>query len=127
MKFDCSLPHPNATFLHLQKTWLSPDISIPQYTLFCFDCNKQGGAEWPFAPSYCLRFNKSITICTLPSDGEIASIIPVPKSPNLSTVTNYWPISLFSIINKLCERHISYLVIKHLDFSDVLLASQWRL
>ena len=52
-------------------------------------------------------FNLSISSGLVPLDWKISSIVPIPKSsPPSSSPSNYRPISLLSLVNKLLEKHI---------------------
>lgn len=60
-------------------------------------------------------FNTSIKLGEVPSDWKHALVTPIPKSNEFSTVSNYCPISLLSIVSKVLERHIHSLVLKYLN------------
>ena len=63
-------------------------------------------------------FNLSIATGTVPTAWKISTVVPVPKcSANTSDPSNYRPISLLSICDKLLERHISHLLISFLASS----------
>ena len=51
-------------------------------------------------------FNKSIMNCTFPTCWKDSFIVPIPKSNNHSSPSNYRPVSLLSILSKLLEKHI---------------------
>ena len=57
-----------------------------------------------FAPSLCQIFNNSLHLGKLPLDWKTANITPVFKKGDKSLIANYRPISLLSIVSKLCER-----------------------
>ena len=54
--------------------------------------------------SLCTLFNLSLRQGKYPSEWKVANISPVFKKSSRSLVCNYRPVSLLSIISKLCER-----------------------
>ena len=52
----------------------------------------------------CTLFNLSLRQGKYPSEWKLANISPVFKKGSRSLVSNYRPVSLLSIISKLCER-----------------------
>ena len=56
------------------------------------------------APSLCALFNKSLRLGRLPSEWKHANVTPVFKKGVKSAIPNYRPISLLSIVSKVCER-----------------------
>ena len=54
--------------------------------------------------SLCTLFNLSLRQGKYPSEWKLANISPVFKKGSRSLVSNYRPVSLLSIISKLCER-----------------------
>ena len=77
------------------------------------------------AQSLCLLFNKSIRLCSLPHDWKLTNIVPIPKSNSSSNVSNYRPISLLSVISKICEKYISFIILDHPEANHILSDSQW--
>ena len=77
------------------------------------------------APGLTKLFNKSISSGKLPSTWKTSSIVPIPKSNEKSSVTNYRPISLLSIISKLLERHIYWQIATHLEIYSPISLHQW--
>ena len=59
-------------------------------------------------------FRKSLDSGTIPSDWVRANVIPVYKSNNKDNVENYRPISLLSIVSKVCERLIHNKIYAHI-------------
>ncbi|MEW8191406.1 MAG: reverse transcriptase family protein [Candidatus Thiodiazotropha endolucinida] len=59
---------------------------------------------------YCSLFNQSLRMGIVPSSYKEANVCPVPKTGDLSLVSNYRPISLLNSEDKVLER----LVFKHL-------------
>ena len=76
-------------------------------------------------PSVTKLFNQSIIQARVPSLWKKSVIVPVPKTSDVTTPTNYRPISLLPIISKLLERHIYSLILHHLQANDILTTSQW--
>ena len=70
-------------------------------------------------------FNKSIAQARVPTCWKKSVIVPVPKTSDASSPTNYRPISLLPIISKLLERHIYEIILHHLRSNNNLTASQW--
>ena len=65
------------------------------------------------APSLTKLFNLSLTTGTLPSQWKKSLIVPIPKSQELSSPSNYRPISLLPIISKILECLIYMLVMDY--------------
>ena len=59
---------------------------------------------------YCSLFNQSLRMGIVPSSYKEANVCPIPKTGDLSLVSNYRPISLLNSEDKVLER----LVFKHL-------------
>ena len=58
-------------------------------------------------------FNLSLPQGCVPADWKTCFIVPIPKcSSNLDNPSNYRPISLLSIISKLLEKHLHFLLYK---------------
>ena len=65
-------------------------------------------------PAVTKLFNISLQVGELPAEWKHAIITPIPKSNNLSSVSNYRPISLLPLLSKVLERHVHSLLMKHL-------------
>ena len=52
-------------------------------------------------------------------------VVPIPKSSDPSSPTNYRPISLLLILSKTLERHIHWLISTYLAESQLLSEKQW--
>ena len=76
-------------------------------------------------PSVTQLFNLSITAGIFPDKWKHSYIVPIPKSNDHTSPTNYRPISLLSILSKLLERHIYGIITEHLESHRPLAASQW--
>ena len=58
------------------------------------------------AESLCKIFNKSVKICTFPSERKSAKVFPVHKKDDKSNPNNYRPISVLPAVGKVFERII---------------------
>ena len=76
-------------------------------------------------PSVTKLFNQSIVQARIPTHWKKSVIVPVPKTSDTSTPTNYRPISLLPLLSKLLESHIYELIMHHLQSNQILTASQW--
>jgi len=56
--------------------------------------------KYEIAGSLCLLFNKSLRDKIFPADWKLAHIIPIFKSGDKSSVSNYRPVALLSTISK---------------------------
>ena len=72
-----------------------------------------------------MLFNTSFSTGIVPSDFKLANIIPVYKKGSRTCLSNYRPISLLSIFNKVLERLMYDRLIKFLDNSNVLYNKQF--
>ena len=66
------------------------------------------------APAITLLFQASLNQGCVPSTWKEAHVVPVFKKGSRSTPSNYRPISLTSILCKLCEHIVHSAVINHL-------------
>ena len=57
-------------------------------------------------PSLCMMFNTSLKTACLPKEWKEANVTPVHKKDSKELASNYRPISLFCLINKVLERCI---------------------
>ena len=73
-------------------------------------------------PAITSIFNKSLEQSKVPVDWKISYVTPIPKSGDLSLVSNYRPISLLSLISKILER-IIHNKISHFLYSNNLLSN----
>ena len=70
-------------------------------------------------------FNKSLTSGKFPQAWKMARVVPVPKAGDTSSVSNYRPISILSVVSKLLEKHIHRLLFDHLCNKYPLSSRQW--
>ena len=76
-------------------------------------------------PSLTKLFNLSLTSGAFPEAWKLARIVPVPKSGDMSSPSNYRPISILSIVSKLLERHVYQLLFQHLRTNYPISSKQW--
>ena len=78
------------------------------------------------APSLADLFNLSISKGCFPKIWKSARVVPVPKSSaNKFSPSGYRPISLLSIVSKMLEKHLYFLLNDHLWEVHPLSDSQW--
>ena len=77
------------------------------------------------APSLSKLFNLSIRTGCCPDDWKIARIVPIPKADEMSSPMNYRPISILPIVSKVLERHISSIIMDHLEQVAPISPNQW--
>ncbi len=70
-------------------------------------------------------FNLSITKDHFPKLWKSARAVPIPKSTAKHSPSGYKPISLFSILSKLLEKHFHLLITDHLAEHHPLSDAQW--
>ena len=83
------------------------------------------GTAHSIAPSITKLFNISITLGCLPQTWKLSSVVPIPKSADNTSPTNYRPISLLSVLSKLLEWHMYSQITSHLETHHPLSTSQW--
>ena len=83
------------------------------------------GTAASIAPSLTLLFNISIGNSCFPNCWKKSFVVPIPKASAHDSPTNYRPISLLSVVSKLLERHIHFLLTSHLDENDPISEQQW--
>ena len=76
-------------------------------------------------PSLTKLFNLSLTSGAFPEAWKLARIVPVPKSGDMSSPSNYRPISILSIVSKLLEHHVYQLLFQHLRTNYPISSKQW--
>ena len=78
------------------------------------------------APSIARLFNHSIHCGKLPDQWKLSMIVPIPKASRMSEPGNYRPISLLCLLGKLLEKHMSNMILEHLEESNYELSrTQW--
>ena len=99
-----SIASTNTSHLDVNKA-LGPD-GIPARVL------KECANE--LAPSLCYLFNKSLSLCVVPSQWELAHVVPIHKKGSKEHVSSYRPVSLLCILSKVLERCVFDRLYKHL-------------
>jgi hypothetical protein len=72
------------------------------------------------APIITLLFNQSLLSGVIPQDWKIANVCPIFKKGNKSTLENYRPVSLTSVLSKVLEHIIYSNISKHLEQFNIL-------
>ena len=70
------------------------------------------------------HFNLSLKTGIFPTDWKFARVVPIPKTGNPESPSNYRPISILPIISKLLEKHVQS-PYQHLDNNCPLSPNQW--
>ena len=70
-------------------------------------------------------FNLSLETGTFQQAAKISFIMPIPKSMDPTSPSNYRPISLLAILSKVLERNVSSLILEELHLSDYPALHQW--
>ena len=83
------------------------------------------GTITSIVPSLTALFNLSLSKGIFPADWKLARVVPIPKATEMSSPTNYRPISILSILSKIIERHIHRLLFDHLCNHYPISAQQW--
>ena len=76
------------------------------------------------APAIALLFQASISQGTVPTSWKKAHIVPIYKKGSRAQASNYRPVSLTSILCKLCEHIIHCAIIRHLENNNILSDAQ---
>ena len=77
------------------------------------------------APSITEMLNLSLKQGSVPLQWKEARITPIPKIPAPKAPENFRPISLLTLLSKILEKHLSNLIIDHLNEAHLLSDSQW--
>ena len=77
------------------------------------------------APSVTELFNLSIRTGQLPKDWKVSYVVPIPKRPGAKSPSDFWPISLLSILSKVLERHFHMLISDHFAEHHPISNCQW--
>ena len=78
------------TKLNIRKE-AGPDNISPSTLMFCAE---------QLAPIFCEIYNHSLSPCKVPTCFKSSTIIPVPQNPKVSSLNDYRPVALTSIVMK---------------------------
>ena len=70
-------------------------------------------------------FNLSLKSGELPIEWKVSAVNPIPKETAKTKVSNYWPISLLSILSKLLEKHVHKLLLDRMEAVSPFASQQW--
>ena len=71
--------------------------------------------------------NKSLALGVFPDEWKRATVTPIPKSGDLSQVSNYRPISLLPLPGKIMEKIIHKQLMGNIEENDIISESQYGL
>ena len=73
----------------------------------------------------CHVFNLSLQTGFIPVEFKIAKVVPIYKSGDAHSFTNYRPISLLSSLSKLLEKVVARQIMRYLNVNDILYCHQY--
>jgi len=114
---------------------LCTETEISEY-LMSLDVTKASGSDgisarmlketaMHISPSLTRIFNLSVKTGTFPSLWKKSNIVPIPKSGDNQSPTNYRPISLLPILGKLLEKHFHNIIAYHISSTQQFANAQW--
>ena len=132
---DAILPDlPPSTFqTHLQNIVLTPtEVELVLETLSIGKASGPNGLNnriiralsYELSYPFCSLFNQSLQTGVVPTSYKEANVCPVPKTGDLSMVSNYRPISLLNAEDKVFERLIFKYLFNHLQDNNLLSSLQ---
>ena len=77
------------------------------------------------APSPSVVFQRLVRLGNFPACWRQANVTIIPKGPSSSSVANYRPISITSVLSKVCERMVSVRLGRFIARSGVLPTTQF--
>ena len=72
-----------------------------------------------------LVFRRLVRLCSFPACWRQANVTPIPKGPPSSSVANYRPISITSVLSRVFERLLSVRLGRFMERSGVLTTTQF--
>ena len=77
------------------------------------------------APRLSVVFRRIVRLCNFPVCCRQANVTPIPKGPPYSSVANYRPISITSVLSKVFERLVSVRLGRFMERSGVIPTTQF--
>ena len=77
------------------------------------------------APRLCVVFLRLVCLSSFPACWRQANVTPIPKGPPSSSVANYRPISIISVLSKVFEGLVSVRLGRFMECSGVLPTTQF--
>ena len=77
------------------------------------------------APRFSVVFWRLVRLGSFPAFWRQANVTPIPKGPPSSSVVNYRPISITSVLSKVFERQVSARLGRFMECSGVLRTTQF--
>ena len=77
------------------------------------------------APSLSVVFRRLVRLGSFLACWIQANVTPIPKGPPASSAANYRPISITSVLSKVCERQVSVRLERFMERSGVLPTTQF--
>ena len=77
------------------------------------------------APRLSVVFRRLIRLGSFPACWRQANVTPIPKGPPSSSIANYRPISVTSVLSTVFERLVSVRLVRFMDRSGVLPTTQF--
>ena len=78
---------------------------------------------WP--PRLSVVFRRFVRVGSFPACWREANVTPIPKGPPSSSIVNYRPISITSVLSNVFERLVSVRLGRFMERSGVLLTTQF--
>ena len=78
-----------------------------------------------FAPRLSVVFRRLVRLRSISASWRQANVTPIPKGPPSSSVANYQPISITSVLSKVFERLVSVLLGRFMERSGMLPTTQF--
>ena len=66
-----------------------------------------------------------LMLSNIPGAWKVSFVVPVPKGSDSTSVSNHRPISLLSVVSKLLERHMHYLIFHHIETFFPIASNHW--
>ena len=77
------------------------------------------------APRLIVEFQRLVRLGSFPASSRQVNVTPIPKGPPSSSVANYRPISITSVLSKVFERLVSVRLGRFMERSDALPTTQF--